>query len=64
MDGHPILAIASYNAGEEPVRRWMARTSLQDIDVFIESISYAETKLYVKNVTRNLNEYRRIYGDG
>jgi soluble lytic murein transglycosylase-like protein len=29
--------------------------------VFIESIPYAETRLYVKTVTRNRFEYRRIY---
>ena len=63
MNGNPVLAMAAYNAGEIPVRRWLARTPLDDIDVFIESISYAETKLYVKNVTRNLHEYRRVYGD-
>jgi soluble lytic murein transglycosylase-like protein/predicted negative regulator of RcsB-dependent stress response len=55
------LAIAAYNAGEDAVQRWMSRTSPDDIDVFIESIPYAETRLYVKTVTRNRNEYRRIY---
>ena len=61
-DGNQVLAIASYNAGEEPVRGWMARTPLDDIDLFIESIPFAETRLYVKTVTRNRSEYRRIYG--
>ncbi|HUR83516.1 MAG TPA: transglycosylase SLT domain-containing protein [Thermoanaerobaculia bacterium] len=55
------LAIAAYNAGEAAVQRWMSRTPVEDIDVFIESIPYAETRLYVKTVTRNRNEYRRIY---
>ncbi len=55
------LAIAAYNAGEQAVQRWMSRTPVDDIDVFIESIPYAETRLYVKTVTRNRNEYRRIY---
>ncbi|HVE71347.1 MAG TPA: transglycosylase SLT domain-containing protein [Thermoanaerobaculia bacterium] len=55
------LAIAAYNAGETAVQRWMSRTSPDEIDVFIESIPYAETRLYVKTVTRNRNEYRRIY---
>lgn len=63
MRGHPSLAIASYNAGELAVARWSARRSPEeDLDTFIESIPYAETRLYVKNVTRNLNEYRRVYG--
>ncbi|HYC90475.1 MAG TPA: transglycosylase SLT domain-containing protein [Thermoanaerobaculia bacterium] len=55
------LAIAAYNAGETAVQRWMSRTSPEEIDLFIESIPYAETRLYVKTVTRNRNEYRRIY---
>ena len=55
------LAVAAYNAGEAAVQRWMQRTSPDEIDVFIESIPYAETRLYVKTVTRNRNEYRRIY---
>lgn len=61
MDGNTTLAIASYNAGEEAVGRWIAKTPTEDVDVFIDSIPYAETRLYVKNVTRNYFEYRRIY---
>ena len=61
MDGNHILAIAAYNAGEAPVGRWLARTPISDPDLFVESISYAETRLYVKTVTRNRFEYRRIY---
>jgi soluble lytic murein transglycosylase len=62
MHGDTTLAIAAYNAGEPAVGRWTAATPVDDIDRFIESIPYAETKLYVKNVTRNRDEYRRIYG--
>ena len=61
MEGNPILAIAAYNAGEEAVGRWIARTPIGDPDLFVESISYAETRLYVKTVIRNRFEYRRIY---
>ncbi|HEX8411416.1 MAG TPA: transglycosylase SLT domain-containing protein [Thermoanaerobaculia bacterium] len=61
MQNNPTLAIAAYNAGEGAVNDWIARTPLQDMDLFIESIPYAETRLYVKTVTRNRNEYRRIY---
>ena len=34
---------------------------IDDIDLFVETIPYAETRLYVKTVTRNRHEYRRIY---
>ena len=61
MDGQRNLAIAAYNAGERPVREWMQRTPLDDMDLFVESIPYAETRLYVKTVNRNRHEYRRIY---
>jgi len=61
MNGNPTLAVAAYNAGETPVQTWVARTAPEDRDVFIESIPFAETRLYVKTVTRNRFEYRRIY---
>jgi soluble lytic murein transglycosylase len=62
MNGNLNLAIAGYNAGEEPVRDWMTRTPIDDMDLFVESIPFAETRLYVKTVNRNRHEYRRIYG--
>lgn len=61
MKGDHLLAIAAYNAGEEPVGRWLAQNANQDVDIFVESIPYAETRLYVKTVSRNRFEYRRIY---
>jgi soluble lytic murein transglycosylase-like protein/TolA-binding protein len=62
MHDNPYLAVAAYNAGPEAVTRWLAQTPADDIDLFIDSIPYAETKLYVKSVTRNRFEYQRIYG--
>lgn len=61
MQGRSALAIAAYNGGESNVSNWLTRTPAEDMDVFIEAIPYAETRLYVKTVTRNRNEYRRIY---
>ena len=61
VHGNPILAIAAYNAGEDAVGRWLAQTPIDDEDLFVESIPFAETRLYVKTVSRNRYEYRRIY---
>jgi len=61
MQGRSALAIAAYNGGESNVSNWLTRTPAEDMDYFIEAIPYAETRLYVKTVTRNRNEYRRIY---
>ncbi len=59
--GNPILAIAAYNGGEDNVAKWTARVPPDDVDLFVDSIPFAETKLYVKTVSRNRFEYRRIY---
>jgi soluble lytic murein transglycosylase len=61
MRNNPILAIAAYNAGEQAVGAWLESTPADDIDRFVEAIPYAETRLYVKTVSRNRFEYRRIY---
>ena len=50
FDGSPWLASAAYNAGSDPVGRWIdARDSL-DPDFFIETIPYKETREYVARV--------------
>jgi len=49
-DGSPWLASAAYNAGVDPVGRWIeARDSLEP-DFFIETIPYKETREYVARV--------------
>jgi soluble lytic murein transglycosylase-like protein/predicted negative regulator of RcsB-dependent stress response len=61
MNGNLVLAVAAYNAGEKAVGTWLELTPIDDLDLFVESIPYAETRLYVKTVNRNRFEYRRIY---
>ncbi|MCE7949473.1 MAG: lytic murein transglycosylase [Xanthomonadales bacterium PRO7] len=49
-DGSPWLATAAYNAGPDPVGRWInARDGLEP-DFFIETIPYKETREYVARV--------------
>jgi soluble lytic murein transglycosylase len=57
------LALASYNAGETPVYRWIAERgrSLPD-DEFIDDIPYPETQNYVKRILGTAEDYRRLYG--
>ena len=55
------LTIAAYNAGESAVDKWQLRyASLKD-DEFVESISYRETRSYVKRVLQNERIYRALY---
>ena len=56
------LALASYNAGETPVRRWMRENAGLPQDEFIDSISYPETQQYVKRLLGTAEDYRRLYG--
>ncbi len=46
----PYVAIAAYNAGPTPTGRWLAQRPDMDPDVWIETISYRETREYVARV--------------
>jgi soluble lytic murein transglycosylase len=60
--GQLVPAIASYNAGSRPVKRWWEnRQKNESIETFIERIPYQETRNYVKKVIGYLEEYRRLY---
>ncbi len=60
--GSVHLALASYNAGETPVRRWMQEFPGLPQDEFIDSIPYPETQQYVKRLLGTAEDYRRLYG--
>lgn len=59
--GQPEYALAAYNAGDSPVRRWMAENNYKDIAEFVESIPYSETRDYVQSILRNREMYRQLY---
>ncbi|MBI5676434.1 MAG: transglycosylase SLT domain-containing protein [Nitrospirae bacterium] len=58
----PPFAIAAYNAGENALKRWLARSNNKDLDEFIEEITYKETRKYVKKVLKSYWQYRTVYG--
>lgn len=60
----PVMAVASYNAGPQAVRKWVDQAGQEDIDAWVELIPYGETRHYVKKVFANLWNYQRIYGAG
>jgi soluble lytic murein transglycosylase len=59
--GDPIKALAAYNAGEDAVARWDARFGTRAPDEFVESITYRETRDYVKRVLANYRAYQQLY---
>jgi len=48
--GFPYIASAAYNAGPTPTARWQAQRGGMDPDIWIETISYRETREYVARV--------------
>jgi soluble lytic murein transglycosylase len=59
--GRLEAAVAAYNAGPSPVRRWLERDGTEDPDQFIELIPFPETRGYVRSVLRNRELYRALY---
>lgn len=48
--GRPYLALAAYNAGPAPVSRWYGQRGDFDPDLWIETITFRETREYVARV--------------
>lgn len=61
--GGTYLALASYNAGEGAVSRWVAERGEIARDEFIDDIPYPETQNYVKRIVGTAEDYRRVYGE-
>jgi len=57
FDGNIVLALASYNGGPHNAKRWYESNSEDAFDLFIESISFTETRGYVKKVLGNYWTY-------
>ncbi len=61
LDGDIIAAWAAYNGGPGNARAWKD-SSNGDVDLFVENISLAETRLYIERLRENLAMYQRLYG--
>ena len=59
--GQAEYALAAYNAGDTPIRRWLATNDYKDVAEYVESIPYTETREYVQAILRNREMYRALY---
>jgi soluble lytic murein transglycosylase len=59
--GQTEYALAAYDAGDTPVRQWLASNDYKDVAEFVESIPYTETRDYVQAILRNREMYRQLY---
>jgi soluble lytic murein transglycosylase len=55
------LSIAGYNAGEAAVERWLRERGELDLDEFMETIPYDETRNYTKRVLASFFAYSWLY---
>jgi soluble lytic murein transglycosylase len=60
--GQVEYALAAYNAGADRVEDWRSSGTYRDIEEFVESIPFTETREYVQAIVRNAEVYKKVYG--
>ncbi len=63
-NGQIEYALAAYNAGEERVDDWRKSGEFKDVEEFVESIPFTETREYVQAILRNAVMYKLLYPKG
>ena len=58
FDGHPVLIVAAYNAGNGNVKKWLKQFPNDDIALFIEDIPVLQTRGYTKRVIGSYAAYQ------
>jgi soluble lytic murein transglycosylase len=58
FNNHAVLAAAAYNAGPRQLLRWLNAYPTSEMDLWIESIPWQETRNYLKNVISFYTVYR------
>ncbi|MBN1423837.1 lytic transglycosylase domain-containing protein [Candidatus Fermentibacteria bacterium] len=60
-DGNVVHALGAYNAGPDPLRRWMRDLPSGDEELWVECITYGETRYYIKTVLAFAWRYRETW---
>ncbi len=61
FDGNKVAALASYNAGQGNVRKWINGSQWDGSLETVEDIPFSETKQYVEKVLLTYQRYTDIY---
>jgi soluble lytic murein transglycosylase len=61
FDGDVYAALAAYNAGPGNARRWY-NVAAHDPDLYVETVNFAETRLYIERIYAGHAIYRHLYG--
>jgi peptidoglycan lytic transglycosylase len=59
----PQAVAGAYNAGEDNLARWIARSRSTEADRYVPEIGFSQTKDYVYKVLTNYWNYQRLYTD-
>lgn len=59
----PDAVAASYNGGEENMKRWMARSRSNLAERYVPEILYSQSKDYVYKVMANYRMYQHLYDE-
>jgi len=59
----PESVAASYNGGEDNMKRWLKRSRSEQADRYVPEIAFSQTKDYVYRVMANYRIYRIYYDD-
>ncbi len=59
--GEGQAVAASYNAGEDNMARWLARSKSNDADRYVAEIVFSQTKDYAYKVMANYRVYQMLY---
>jgi soluble lytic murein transglycosylase len=61
--GNLALVLSEYNAGPVMTEAWSRRTRPEETDLYIESVTYSETRNYIKRVMESYWIYKKLSGD-
>lgn len=60
FDGHVHAALAAYNGGPGNAARWYGVAG-GDLDAFVDTVNFPETRLYIERIYEGFNAYRHLY---
>lgn len=61
VDQVPYAALAGYNGGPGNARNWLD-SSGEDLDRFVETVAFDESRTYVRRIYQQYDIYRYLYG--
>ena len=59
----PAAVAASYNGGEDNMKRWLTRSKTEQMDGYVPEIAYAQSKDYAIRVMANYRVYQMLYDE-